>query len=99
MTWARAHPIEAFAPPATLAAAATFGVFMSDEQGGKKQPTYSNPSKILLLGAAATVLALINMSAGGEAQSMPVRILEYVFLACGLIGLIGGLVMMMTQRK
>ena len=72
---------------------------MSDEQGGRKQPTYSNPSKILLLGAAATVLALINMSAGSEAQSMPVRILEYIFLAAGLIGLIGGLIMMMTQRK
>jgi len=72
---------------------------MSDDRGGKKQPTYSNTSKILLLGAAATVLALINMSAGSEAQSMPLRILEYIFLACGLIGLIGGHIVMMTQRK
>jgi hypothetical protein len=79
--------------------ATAFGVFVSDEQRGRKQPTYSNTSKMLLLGAAATVLALINMSAGSEARSMPVRILEYIFLACGLIGLIGGLIMMMTQRK
>jgi len=58
----------------------------------------SNPGKIALIGAAATVLALINMSAGGEAPSSAVRMLEYLFLAGGLIGLAGELFMMMTQK-
>ena len=79
--------------------ATAFGVFMSDDQGGKKQLTYSTTSKIVLLGAGATVLALINMSAGTEARSTPVLILEYAALTGGLIALVGGLIMMMTQKK
>jgi len=71
---------------------------MSDAQGGKKQLKYSNPSKIVLMGAAATVLALINLSAGGEAPSTAVRFLEYAFLTAGLVGLGGGLILMMRQK-
>jgi hypothetical protein len=70
---------------------------MTDNPGRKPQQT-SNPGKIALIGAAATVLALINMSAGGEAPSSAVRMLEYLFLAGGLVGLAGGLFMMMTQK-
>ena len=57
---------------------------MTDDPKAKQT---SNPGKIALIGAAATVLALINMSAGGEAPSSAVRMLEYLFLAGGLIGL------------
>ena len=55
--------------------------------------------RIALLGAGATALAVLNMSTGSEAQPTAVLILEYVALACGLLALIGGLVMMITQRR
>ncbi|HLL27485.1 MAG TPA: hypothetical protein VKT73_07515 [Xanthobacteraceae bacterium] len=64
---------------------------MSDNQSGKfdKKRFYS---KIMLLGAGATVLALINLSTGSEAHSQPVLILEYLALALGLVAFIGGLI-------
>ena len=68
---------------------------MSDEQ---KRKDYSPASKVLLVGAAATVLSLINMSAGGEAPSTAVRFLEYAFLTGGLVALAGGLIMMMSRK-
>ena len=71
---------------------------MSDDKGGKKQLTYSPAGKVVLIGAAAIVLALINMSAGGEASSTAVRFLEYAFLTGGLVALGGGLIMMMTRK-
>jgi hypothetical protein len=71
---------------------------MSDDQGGKKQLTYSTAGKVVLVGAAATVLALINMSAGGEASSTAVRFLEYAVLTAGLVALGGGLIMMMRRK-
>ena len=52
-----------------------------------------------LIGAGATALAVINMSTGSEAQSTPVLVLEYFALAAGLLGLVGGLIVMMTQRR
>jgi hypothetical protein len=71
---------------------------MSDEQNNKPKMTYSTPSKILLLGAAAAVLSFINISAGGEAQPAAVRFLEYAFLTGGLTAVAGGLIMMMRQK-
>ena len=71
---------------------------MSDNQNRKPELKYSPASKVLLVGAAATVLALINMSAGGAAPSMAVRFLEYAFLTGGLIALAGGFIMMMSQK-
>jgi hypothetical protein len=71
---------------------------MSDEQSNKPKMTYSTPSKILLLGAAAAVLSFINISAGGEAQPAAVRFLEYAFLTGGLTAVAGGLIMMMRQK-
>ena len=68
---------------------------MSDEQ---KRKDYSPASKVLLVGAAATVLSLINISAGGEAPSTAVRFLEYAFLTGGLVALAGGLIMMMARK-
>jgi len=68
---------------------------MSDEQ---KRKDYSPAGKVVLIGAAATVLALINMSAGGAAPSVAVRFLEYAVLTGGLIALAGGLIMMMSQK-
>jgi hypothetical protein len=73
------------------------GASMSDNQSGKsekKQPY----RRIVLIGAGATVLAIINMSVGSEAQSQPVLILEYAALVGGLFALIGGLILMMMQR-
>ena len=71
---------------------------MSDNHDRKPELKYSTPGKVVLIGAAATVLALINMSAGGEASSTAVRFLEYAFLTGGLVALVGGLIMMMTQK-
>ncbi len=71
---------------------------MSDDQGNKPKMTYSTPSKVILLGAAATVLSFINITAGGEAQPAAVRFLEYAFLTGGLTALAGGLIMMVRQK-
>jgi hypothetical protein len=71
---------------------------MRDRQDAQPKKS-TNPRKIALLGAAGTILAIIDMSSGGEAASRGVVILQYVFLACGLVGLFGGLVMMTTPQK
>jgi len=68
---------------------------MADKQSAKKPPS---PGKIIVLGAAATTLALFNMYSGGEAPSQGVLILQYLFLGLGLIGLAGGAIMMMSQK-
>lgn len=76
---------------------------MSDNQAAKstsnKPTSKGSGRKIALLGAGATALAVINMSIGSEAQSLPVLILEYAALACGLLALVGGLIMMMTNQR
>ena len=71
---------------------------MSDNQAGKSGKTQPG-GRIALIGAGATALAVINMSTGSEAQSTPVLILENLALAGGLVGLVGGLIMMTTQRR
>jgi hypothetical protein len=71
---------------------------MSDDQSGAAKKKQSNPRRFALLGAAATVLAIINMSTGSEAPAQAVVILQYVALALGLFALVGGLVMMMAQK-
>jgi hypothetical protein len=71
---------------------------MSANQAGKSKSVGSG-GKIALLGAGATALAVANMSTGSEAQSLPVLILEYIALAGGLLALVGGLLMMMMQRR
>jgi hypothetical protein len=71
---------------------------VTDNQGGKTGKKKSNTGKIVLLGAGATVFALINMYTDAEAPSQAVLILEYAALAGGLIALVGGLIMMMTQK-
>ena len=71
---------------------------MSDDQSGKKANRQSTPRKIALLGAVATVLAIINMSTGSEVPAQAVAILQYVALGLGLLALVGGLIMMMAQK-
>jgi hypothetical protein len=70
---------------------------MSGDQSGKTEKK-SPARRIALLGAMATVLAVINMSVGSEAQPLPVVILQDVALALGLLALVGGLIMMMMQK-
>jgi hypothetical protein len=69
---------------------------MNQDPTAKSSAKKTNPTKIVLLGAVATALALFNMG-GGEAPSFAVRVLEYVFLACGLIALAGGLLLLATR--
>lgn len=69
---------------------------MRDNQAGKSGNTPSG-RRMALIGGGATVLAVINMSTGSEAQSAPVLILEYIALAAGLVALVGGLFMMMRR--
>ncbi|HZT26448.1 MAG TPA: hypothetical protein VFA57_12150 [Pseudolabrys sp.] len=70
---------------------------MNQDPTAKSSAKKTNPTKIVLLGAVATALALFNMMGGGEAPSFAVRVLEYVFLACGLIALAGGLLLLATR--
>jgi hypothetical protein len=70
---------------------------MSDDKSGKSEKK-SPARRIALLGAVATVLAVINMSIGSEAQPLPVVILQDVALALGLLALVGGLIMMVMQK-
>jgi hypothetical protein len=49
------------------------------------------------MGALATALAIFNMLPGTEAPSQAVMIMQYVFLAGGLIALAGALFMYMSQ--
>jgi len=71
---------------------------MTDNQGSR--PATAKPGRrAALLGAGAIVFGLINiMTNGSEAPSQSVLILQYGALALGLLGLVGGLIMMATQR-
>ena len=73
---------------------------MTENQSGKTQKQRSTPGYIATMGAGASALAVINLSVGNgnEAPSQPALILEYAALALGLFALVGGLIMMMTQR-
>ena len=67
---------------------------MTDQQAGKSKQAVAR--KIVLLGAIATALGLLNMMTNGaEAPSSAVAILQYAALALGLVALVGGLVMML----
>jgi hypothetical protein len=71
---------------------------MTDPQSAK--PKRAVARKIMLLGAIATGLGVINlMTNGAEAQPQAVMILEYAALAAGLFALVGGLIMMATAAK
>lgn len=72
---------------------------MTDNQTAKSGKKQANPGRIALIGAGATVLAIINLSTNAEAPSQGVLILEYAALAGGLFALVGGLIMMMSQRS
>jgi hypothetical protein len=71
---------------------------MTDNQSGKPEKKQVNPGRIMLIGAVATGLALFNMATNTEASSQAIMIMQYVFLAGGLIGLGGGLIMLMSQE-
>jgi len=72
---------------------------MSDNPAGGPGKKQSNPGKIALFGAVATGLAIINIATNGsEAPRQAVAILQYAFLAMGLVGLVGGLLMMGTKK-
>jgi hypothetical protein len=69
------------------------GAIMTDQQSGKSKQAVAR--KIVLLGAIATALGVINMMMNGsEAPSSAVAILQYAALALGLFALVGGLIMM-----
>jgi len=72
---------------------------MGDSQNGTRKKQPMKPRTMVLLGAATVVLAIINMSTGGEAPRQAVAIMQYACLAGGLVALVGGLVMMMSTPK
>lgn len=73
---------------------------MRDNQSSKGEPKKANPSKIALIGAGATALAVFNIATNGsEAPSQAVMILQYAGLAGGLFALIGGLIMMAAAKS
>lgn len=71
---------------------------MSRDQSDQAAKKKSNPRTIALLGAGASVLAIINMSTGIEAPSTAVLVLQCAALAGGLLALIGGLAMVIMQK-
>jgi len=75
---------------------------MSKKQNSKtanKTAKKPDPGKIVLMGAGATALVVFNiMSNGPEAPSQGVMMLQYAALACGLLALVGGLIMMGTAK-
>ena len=76
------------------------GLLVSENHTDKVRRKASNPRKIALLGAGATVLAVFNMMTNGaEAPSQGVVILQYAALAGGLLALIGGVIMMAMAPK
>jgi len=71
---------------------------MTDPRSDK--PKRAVARKIMLLGAIATALGVINlMTNGAEAQPLAVMILEYAALAAGLFALVGGLIMTAMAPK
>lgn len=73
---------------------------MSGNRSGKTEPKKANPSKIALISAGATALAVFNMATNGsEAPSQAVMIMQYIGLAGGLFALVGGLIMMAAARR
>ena len=71
---------------------------MADDQSGKSKQAVAR--KIVLLGAIATALGVINMMTNGaEAQPSIVMILQYAALVGGLFALVGGLIMMVTAPR
>ncbi len=69
---------------------------MNDDRRG--QAARSRPGKIVLIGALATGLAILNMSIGSEAPSRAVMTLQYIFLAGGLGALVGGFLLMASGK-
>ena len=72
---------------------------MGDDQNGKSKKQQMKPGTMALLGAGVVVLAIIDMSTGSEAPRRAVAVMQYVFLAGGLVALGGGLVMIMSTQK
>jgi hypothetical protein len=74
------------------------GAIMADHQSSKSKQAVAR--KIVLLGAIATALGVINMMTNGpEAQPSVVMILQYAALVLGLFALVGGLIMMVMAPK
>jgi hypothetical protein len=72
---------------------------VSANQDDNPKKTTSNSGYIIKIGGIGTALAIINIATNGtEAQSQPVVILEYVCLALGLVGFVGGIIMKMNEK-
>ena len=71
---------------------------MRQQQNGSVPKKQTSGGKVALIGAAGTAIAMFNMLPGGEAPSAPVLVLQYILLAAGLIGFVGGLIMMAAQK-
>jgi hypothetical protein len=76
----------------------TEGESMSQQQNGAAPRKQARGGRIVVIGAIATGLALFNLFAGGEADSPAVMLLQYAFLAAGLIALAGGFVVMASEK-
>ncbi len=73
---------------------------MRENQSDKADAKRTTARRIALLGAGATILAVVNMMTNGlEAPSSAVVVLQYAALIAGLFALIGGLIMIATAAK
>ncbi|MBI5264976.1 MAG: hypothetical protein HY852_24540 [Bradyrhizobium sp.] len=54
--------------------------------------------KLMLMSAASSALLIYEITTATEATSQALAVLQYGFLACALIGLVGSLVMYVQQE-
>jgi hypothetical protein len=63
-----------------------------------EQPSRGRMVRTAVLGAAVAGWQTYELASATEAPSQAVLLLEYFFLACGLIALVGALFVLATQK-
>jgi hypothetical protein len=59
---------------------------------------YSKWPKVMLMSGITSAWLLYDMATATEAPSRALSILQYGLLACALVGLVGSLVMLATEK-
>lgn len=72
---------------------------VSANQDSNPKKTKSSSGNLVKIGGIGTALSIINIATNGaEAQALLVVILQYAGLALGLLALVGGIIMKISQK-